>query len=478
MLRDLIKEGGVYTFANLLTKGMALILVPYYAQELSTTDFGIYGILGIFGLFVTSLLCLQLNQGLGRYVAEPTIGTSEKRQMASSAIFFVSVLYLLGGIGLYFFPELFRQALSAETEIELKTFQLSVLSICLTGIYYFVGVYMRFLRMYKTVAVVSIAHALVNTTLIIVCVTYYKMGVDGIFLATILTAPFSIVAQLILLRKELLLVFNASALKPLFKFSLPLIPGALAYVVLNFTDRLFLKEISMAETGIYEMGSKFSQVIGLIILGISSALSPIVYAKRLNEETKSELARIFRLFIAAGSVGVLILSLFSYETLLIFTNEDYYRAAEIMPILYLSSFVFGFNMFYIGLNIQEKTRIIGIVVFISALLNILLNWILIDQFHMLGAAVATLISIAFSNLTLFLISQRYYYLKFPYSKLIYAFILLFGLLYLGTVELPKLDLGPWSLVAIKIGISALYIGFLYLIKLINFMKPLKHLRKQ
>jgi O-antigen/teichoic acid export membrane protein len=410
-------------------------------------------------------------------VAEPTNDKDKKRMIASTAIWFVILLYIIGTALFLLFPDIFIKILSADVEIPRRTFQWAIISITLTGIFYFIGVYIRFLRMTKAVALLSFTHAILTTLLTLLFVIYYKMGVDGVYLSSIIVTPFIIIAQTIVLRKELLFKVDSKLLKPLFRYSLPLIPGAISYVILNFTDRLFIKEQSMSDAGVYAMGSKFSQLISIIILGISSALGPIVYEKHLNENTKDQLARIFRLFIAAGSVGVLTLSLFTHETLVIFTNEKYYGASPIMPILYLSVFFTGFSMFSIGLHIKERTKIIGVIVVISAMLNIALNYFLIKEFHMLGAACATLISVCFNNFTLFFISQQYYRLEFPYVKIMFAFLLLFAFMYLGSFELKKLELNLWLSILAKAGIVLLFILYLYSSKLINFMKPINHLRK-
>ncbi|MBN4082128.1 oligosaccharide flippase family protein [bacterium AH-315-B15] len=470
MLRDLIKEGGLYTLASLLTRGMTLLLLPFYASVFSTSDFGIFDILSVFGVLITAILCLQLNQGMGRYVAEPTNEAEKKKRIASSAIYFISGIYLISCLLFLAFPDWFVKVLSADVKIPLLTFQYAVVSITLTGIFYFIGVYLRFLRMSKEYATLSFFHALLSTLLTLLLVGYYKMGIDGVYISYIIVSPLIIISQCIVLRKQLVLEFDKKVLRPLFKYSLPLVPGAVAYVILNFTDRLFIKEISMSDAGIYAMASKFSLIISIIALGVSSALGPIVFQKHIDEETKPQLARIFRLFISLGSVGVLTLSLFSFETLQIFTNETFYGAESVMPVLYLAVFISGLSMFSIGLHIKEKTALIGIVVVISAGLNILLNYYLIAEYEMLGAAIATLISTIFNNFVLIFLSQRVYRLKIEYVKIFVAASVLIFFMYLGIKVVGSMDISLILAILLKIGLIAGYFFFLLFIKLVSLTK--------
>jgi len=120
------------------------------------------------------------------------------------------------------------------------------------------------------------------------------------------------------------------------------------------------------------------------------------------------------------------LSLFSYETLYIFTKPSYYEAEYIMPLFYISLLITGLGLFSPGLHIKHKTKIIPFVVVFSASINIGLNYLLVNKFQLIGAAVATLVSIMINNVILFIISQKLY--KTPYQiKLVLSVFILFSI---------------------------------------------------
>ncbi len=81
MLKDLIKEGGLYTVANFLTKGVSLLLIPFYTAYFTPSDYGVIDILVVFGAFFNAIISLQLGQGLGRYVGDTQIHTQKKIQI-------------------------------------------------------------------------------------------------------------------------------------------------------------------------------------------------------------------------------------------------------------------------------------------------------------------------------------------------------------------------------------------------------------
>jgi O-antigen/teichoic acid export membrane protein len=69
-------------------------------------------------------------------------------------------------------------------------------------------------------------------------------------------------------------------------------------------------------------------------------------------------------------------------------------------------------LFYI-----DKTLIVGIVTIISALLNIALNLILIDFYGLKGAAIATLITLLFQFISVFVFAQKYFPMPWFDNKL-------------------------------------------------------------
>ena len=93
MIKDLLKEGGLYTLANLLTKGVSFLLIPFYTAYFTPADYGVFDILGVFGVFVGNIFTLQLHQGLARYVADPESTENDRILYASTS--FLAVLLLM-----------------------------------------------------------------------------------------------------------------------------------------------------------------------------------------------------------------------------------------------------------------------------------------------------------------------------------------------------------------------------------------------
>lgn len=466
MLRDLVKEGGLYTVANLLTKGVSLLLIPFYTVYFSPADYGVIDIINLSSLFITAVIGLQLNQGLARFVAEPTMSRHQNKTFASTAIWTSVFLFCTASLVFLCFPEFFVDLLSSDTKINPKTFQLAVVVFLLNSVFYLLAVHLRFLRMSRPFTIISFLHASLSIVLILLLVLVYDLGIDSIYISYILILPPLIAVQFYLLRKEIIATFSHRALYKLLSFSTPLIPAAIAIMFMNFTDRVFIKQyLNFNELGIYAMGTKFASFVAVMVSGFNMALMPLVYQKYRNETTRNELSRFLEIYVAFGSIGVLILSLFSTEVLHIFAHPNFYSSGEVMPYMFYTAFLVGFSMFSIGLNIEKKTKLTAVIVIVFAAFNILLNFILMPRYGLSGAAIATLIANGFYQLSHFLIARKYYDYPVNFSKNIFVLTTFILLLFFMIRFMPSEI--SFENILIKLLVILAYSVMLYFTKMLN-----------
>lgn len=469
MLRDLIKEGGLYTLANLLTKGLSLLLIPFYTAYFVPADYGVIGILSIFGVIFTVVFSLQLNQSLARFVGDETIAERLRIRYASSAINFVFLVFLILTIAIVLVPEPIIWLLSEEEKIPVDVLQLAIISISINGIFYMLGVYLRFLRKANQFALSFIVHAVLNIGLTFYLVIIEDMGINGIYFASITVTPLVILYQLFHLRRKYTLYIGKKELYRLIGFGIFLIPAGLSQVLLNFADRLFIVKLEdFDHAGIYDIAGKFASIVSLVVTGFSMAIMPLIYSKHADSNARSQLSRIFHLYMGIGGVFILCLSVFSYETLVIFTNESYYEAHVVMPILYGSAFIAGVHMFSPGLLIQKKTSLIAIIVMSALAVNIVLNLLMIPKHGNLGAAMATIIATTVHITVLFIFSQKHYRFKvrgFTLSAFILGYTIFLFASYNDPFELLSVES-----VLYKLGLCFLFTFFVFLIKLVGLTK--------
>jgi len=410
MIQQFLKEGSIYTLSNFATKGISLLLIPFYTAYFSPADYGILDYLSVLSGVINAIFSLQIAQGVSRYLGDDSLSELEKKKLGATGINVIFVVYTLTAVFLLITQHFWKSiSETSSNEFTNSIFQLMIVNTCINALFFQLGIHLRFRRKTFAFAWLSFIQSIANIALILTLVIYGRMGIEAIYWASTNIAPFIVGFQLYLLRKEYLFFLGWKELKMILQFSIPLIPAALAILALDITDRFVIaQKMSLNELGVYSVGAKFPSILTLLIASFSMALAPLVIENYKLESTKIKLQKLIRNYFIIGGILVFILAIFSQETILFFTNANYFEAHKIMPLLYLIAFINGISMFSLGIFLSNKTYIQSIINTLAAVLNLLLNLWLVPIYGILGAAISTLIAISLNVILLSFFSTQFY----------------------------------------------------------------------
>ncbi len=412
MIRDFLKEGSIYAFAGIAAKGVSLFMIPIFTYYFTTLDFGRIEILFVFTLLISGILSWQLGQGLIRYISQHQNDQSRKKYYSSTAFIFTIAAYFVGTAVLIVLGPSLLEVLGLSGVISYKTFVLTMIAVFLNGIFSFFGNHLQALRKKNQYAISNFIHSFLGIIATYLFVIVLDKSINGIFYATIATVPVTLIYQFSVLKSEYRWFFSRSILRQLLSYSIPLIPGALALIVLNISDRVMLSYLtSLTTLGIYSVALKFAFGMQIIVQGFGMAINPLTFEKHQSPETNKSIGQLLSGYIKLGGVAVLILSLFSKEIVVILTQSPYYNAQYVMPMLFASVWIQGVTMFALGLQITKKTFQISIITCLTVILNVALNYYLIPIFDIKGAAFSTLISASVNSSILVYFSRKSFPLK-------------------------------------------------------------------
>lgn len=410
MLRSFIKEGGLYSLSGIITKGIGILLIPFYTQVFTTSDYGMLDLISVMGGVVNIVFPLQITHGVARHISDGKVDEKFKVSYSSTGLIFTLIAYsLFVLVGFLFSAQFIDSILFQETPMSKQIFLLAVLSIAINGVFYFFQHQLKWIRKVKIHSILAILHSVLTIAFTIILVLVYDQGIAGVFMATLITTPFFIIAGFYYSRSCFAFEFSGGHFKEMLYFSFPIVFQSLSLLILTFADKVLLKEIKdVSETGIYGIAYRIASVMHILFTGFSYALGPLIYGSYHEKESNAKVARIFHYFLIFSFTGALAISLFSLEILQVFTQPDYYGAYQIVPILCLVTLANGFQMFFHGLSIAKKTLKLAIINITAAVINIGLNYLFIPEFGGQGAAVATLIATVLNLLVLAHYSQKEY----------------------------------------------------------------------
>ncbi|SHF00397.1 Membrane protein involved in the export of O-antigen and teichoic acid [Marinitoga hydrogenitolerans DSM 16785] len=403
-----IKAGMWYTFGNFFVKGISFITIPIFTRLLSTSDYGIINVyntwLGIF----TIVLSLNLYSGAGRAKYE---FKDSYNQFLSSVLFLSTIIFLFFSFLIILLKNFFLKFLSLQSSL--------VYVLLIQSYFTFVQQYylskLRFNYYYKSYILISIISSISVIILSIFLITAFKNEkyLGRIYGGFIVIFILGIILYLkLIIHGKKLIDFNYW--KYALVFSVPLIPHSLSGIILAQFDRIMInKFIGSSEAGIYSFAYNLGLIVNVIWVSFNNAWSPWFY-ENMEKIDFENINRKLKYYIVFFSSLIFIAIFISPEIVKIMSSKNYWSGLKLVPII-MSSYFFVF-LYSLFVNIEfyyKKTHFISLGTILSAILNIILNYLLIPKYGYIAAAWTTFVSYVFYFL------YNYIIVKFILKKQIY-----------------------------------------------------------
>lgn len=411
LLRDspLLKNILVYALSDGLTKALPFIVFPIVAYYLSVEDYGKVNNFQVLLGIITPFIGLSTNSF---FLVDYYKDTSNSKNNYNQIIYFNVLLFFLVSL----VSMLFVNTISNWSQIPVNWIPL----VLLTGFFVpFQNVFLAKLRIQekaKSFGFYNFLNVLITTIFTILLVVVLKKGWEGrvlsIVISNVIFGIISIYFSIKYIGKFRKL--DIKVFKLLLLFGLPLLPhtialwGKTAFVKIYITDTL-----GILENGLYSFAVSISAIFFLFSSAFFSAFSPYVYKKlstdNLTRELKEDIVKKVYYFLFFYLI-VMILGFFALTFLINhFYFEKYGKVVGLLP--YLLGYNF-FNALYIALSIfiyyKKKTKLLGILTIITAILNVLLLLVFVPVYGLYGAVITNLIVSVFTFVLVYYFTNKVY----------------------------------------------------------------------
>lgn len=412
MLKAVLRDSFVYGLASVLSKGLAIFLLPLYTRVLSPVDYGAYDVLVTLSVLVNLVVALEISQGLSRYWTDTTEPVARMR-LASTSLWFSVLMYgLFVVVGVLAAPQLSALVLGDVRYFDV--FRLGVGFMAINGIYYLLLNQFRWELRSKAYALVSVAYAFFTLLFAMFFCLWLGLGLVGVMQAQLMAVLLACLLCLWLLRRTYGLLFDVGQLHAMLRFSAPLVPAGLAVFISLYVNRFALNHFgNLEDVGHFAIGSRIAALSALLILGVQAALTPLVYQHYRDPQTPGQIARLFSWFMAVALGGCLFLALFARELLMLFATPEFMAGAALVGVLAPALLLSQMYIFAPGIAIAKKTHWQLWVTLLSAAASVAGNWVLVPLWGIWGAALATLLASSLFFLCWLSLSQRLY--RIPYA---------------------------------------------------------------
>jgi O-antigen/teichoic acid export membrane protein len=387
----------VFGMAIIISKLITFILSPIYTRYFTPTEYGVFDLSLTAINVIAPLGMLGVSDALFRFYFEEK-KINFRKKLISNGLKFVSYFSLVISILIYIFNAQIAEVYLGSIDYVIYI-NLIALIIFLKNISNITQSILRMENNRKMITKITILQAILTFVLSILFIVVFKLDIKYILVTQIITSIMVIYRTgkygwKYINFKELSL--DKNLVKQILYYGVPLTPVFLGYWILNSSDRLVLNYYHGASTvGIYAIGSKLSAIANLFQSIFAKGWQYFSFSTMRDKDAHIIYGKIFNLvfFIAILTLNFLIFySDFIFGFLF---DERYYEAWPVVPLLTVGPFVMVLKWISsIGFQIKKKTYYDTITIFLASATNLILNFLLIERFNILGAALATVISYA------------------------------------------------------------------------------------
>jgi len=432
-----------------------VILIRYTTQS----EYGIYSLaFTILSIFVV-IATLGLGEGSTRYIAyfrgkgedgnvRGVVSSSIKIALAASISLAAISFFVSDFISVNIFH-------TSELSMPLRTFSIAIPFSVLLSV--FIAVFRGFGRVDAKVYFQDVMRP-VLFLLFLIAVVLFNLSFIGVFYAHISSIVVTCVVFMIYIVKKSPLgagrndVSNPMA-KKLLSFSIPLLAVSMLWMVMLWTDTLMLGYFKTPDVvGVYNAAMPLANLLSVIPASMSFIYIPIItqlYSKHLIDDVKRNYTILTKWTLLLTSPIFFVLFLFPDIVLNLLFGSRYIGASVALQLLALGFFLnvsLGFTYNLLIVIGENKFPMFAYV--ISTIINIILNIILIPPMGVVGASIASVVSIVISKI----LNSVRVYMRFkahPFSKnylKIAGLLVLF--LFVFYILRNIITISPWVFVAL------------------------------
>jgi O-antigen/teichoic acid export membrane protein len=385
-LRRLLTTGAAYQVADVVSKVIAVGLLPVYTRELTRADYGTAEVLLTVVILGSIVVRLGLGEALVRFHYADSDPARRRRlaRTATGVLLFTTTL-AAAAVALLASP-LSELVLGASRPGEMRAAAL--------GLWAFTNLELAYAllrvdergREYATAALTNVA---LTVGLTVWLVVVRDEGALGLLLGNFGASAIVLIGLWIRLR-DAFGAIDRSQLREMLRFGLPTVPAEVSVFALFFIDRLYLyREAGEAEAGLYSLSVKLAAVVIFTVRAFQLAWPPLAYSIADDDEARSVYARITTYYVLFTGLVVAGLALLGRWVVRLLAAPDFFAAHRALPWVGLGWALYGLFLVLVAMAGRARVTVRNFPAALCGLVaNAILLVLLVGPLGIAGAGVA------------------------------------------------------------------------------------------
>jgi O-antigen/teichoic acid export membrane protein len=428
-LRRLATTGAAYTASSVVSKLIAVFLLPVYTHYLTPSDYGAAEVMLSSVIAASIVVRFGVIEAILRFYY--LAGESPARVVSTGFATLFWGATVAAAVALPFAGPI-SQALLNHQDAGLA--RLAILGLWTLTLYEYALTLLRLDERARAYFGITVANVLVTIPFTVWLVVVEGERASGILLGTYGTGAIFVVWMLWRERHRLSFLPDRGLLRRMFRFGLPAMPAELSLYSLNFIDRIILVRLSgLAEAGLYALAVKFAQGMQVLARGFQLAWPPLAYSIQDDDEARRAYATIFTWFAAVLAFAVTGLWLLSRWIVRLLAAPDFFRSHEAIGLLATGIALYALYLaMVVILGRTGRTEFSFPATIAAVATNVALNLVLVPSQGIVGAGLALVASYVVVVVLMYAFTQRLFAVPYEWRRL--ALVLLSAAVLVGAGE--------------------------------------------
>jgi len=435
-LKRLLTTAAAYQVADVVSKPIAVVLLPVYTRKLSSADYGTAELLIAMVIFGSIVVRLGIGEAFVRYHYEQA-DDAQRAALARRAFGFLLVVSTTVALALAALAEPLSKIVLGHSDATL--FSIAVLGLWSFSNLELAYALLRVEERARTYALASLANVLMTVALTVWLVVLRDEGARGLLLGNYAASTVALLGLWWVLRGRLVpRGASAHGLGTLLRFGLPTVPADASVFALNLVDRWFLyHRQGAAAAGLYSIAVKLAGVVVFAVRGFQYAWPPLAYSVTDDEDARRVYAFVTTYYVLVTGTVVAGLALLGRWLVRLLAAPSYFGAYEAIPWVALGWALYGLFLILVVIAGRAKVTTRNFPAALAGLLvNVGLLFALVPPLGIAGAGVALAGAYVVMLAVMRLLTRGLFDVPFEWGRIAHVVAVAGGIAVAGELLLP------------------------------------------
>ncbi len=435
-LKRLVSSLGAYQVADVVSKFMAVLLLPVYTRFIAPSAYAQIQLLANTVIFVSILVRFGIIEAFLRYYFADA-DQQRRDALARRSILFLLLTTTIASVGL-------AAASSPLSKLVLSHHDPKTFLVAVLGLWSFTNLELAYallrvderLRAYATAALTNVALTIASSVILVVVL---KDGARGYLLGNYGASTVVLLALWWAMRARMRPRGAAvDGYSTLMRFGLPTVPAEISVYALSVVDRYYIYHArSPSLAGLYSVAVQIAGAVAFIVRAFQYAWPPLAYSVTDDREAARLYGLVTTYYVLVAGWVVAGLALEGRWVLRLLAAHSFFGAYRALPWVSLGWAMYGlWVVFLVIAGRAEVTRRNFPAALAGLVANVVLIVVLVPPLGIAGAGIALCGAYIVMLAIMHMLTRRAFTVKFEWRRLVQLCVVMGGFAAAGELLLP------------------------------------------